>query len=81
MQLSQRDGTCRIDVRDGGQGFPPEQLPLLFQRFGQRGSGSPGAGLGLYLCRLISEAHGGRISLGNRQDGGLVVTLVLPVLE
>lgn len=81
LQLSQQDGTCRIEVRDGGQGFPPEQLPLLFQRFGQRGSGSPGAGLGLYLCRLISEAHGGRIQASNLNGGGARVVLELPQQE
>jgi two-component system NarL family sensor kinase len=81
LQLSQQDGTCRIEVRDGGPGFPPEQLPLLFQRFGQRGSGRPGAGLGLYLCRLISEAHGGRIQAGNLSGGGARVVVELPQQE
>jgi two-component system NarL family sensor kinase len=81
LQLSQRDGTCRIEVRDGGQGFPPEQLPQLFQRFGQRGSGTPGAGLGLYLCRLISEAHGGRIRASNLSGGGARVVVELPQQE
>lgn len=81
LQLSQRDGTCRIDVRDSGQGFPPEQLPQLFQRFGQRGSGSPGAGLGLYLCRLITEAHGGHIDASNLSGGGARVLVELPLLQ
>jgi two-component system NarL family sensor kinase len=81
LQLSQRDGTCRIDVRDGGQGFPPEQLPQLFQRFGQRSSGTPGAGLGLYLCRLITEAHGGRIQASNISGGGARVVVELPRRE
>ena len=81
LQLSQRDGTCRIDVRDGGQGFPPEQLPRLFQRFAQRSPGTPGAGLGLYLCRLITEAHGGRIHASNISGGGARVVVELPQPE
>lgn len=81
LQLSQENGCCRIEVRDGGHGFPPEQLPQLFQRFGQRSSGMPGAGLGLYLCRLITEAHGGRIDAGNLSGGGARVVVELPQLQ
>jgi two-component system NarL family sensor kinase len=81
LQLSQENGTCRIEVRDGGPGFPPEQLPQLFQRFGPRSSGTPGAGLGLYLCRLISEAHGGRITASNLSGGGARVVVELPQVQ
>lgn len=37
-----------------------------------------GTGLGLTLCREVLEAHGGRITLANREDGGLTVTLWFP---
>ncbi len=78
LQLSRREGEWLIDVRDGGQGFPPEKLPLLFQRFAQSCNGTPGAGLGLYLCRLITEAHGGGITASNTPSGGARVLVELP---
>jgi len=37
-----------------------------------------GTGLGLTLCRVVLESHGGRIALANQDGGGLVVTLWLP---
>lgn len=58
------DGVA-VAVRDRGMGIAPADLPLLFRRFsrtpGARASGLPGTGLGLYLCRGIVEAHGGRL--------------------
>ena len=78
LQLSHQPGRWQVEVRDGGAGFPPEDLPRLFQRFGQTGTGSRGTGLGLYLCRLISEAHGGSIEASNCPGGGARVVVQLP---
>jgi len=78
LQLSHQPGSWQVDVRDDGAGFPPEDLPKLFQRFSQTGNDARGIGLGLYLCRLISEAHGGSISASNCPGGGARVEVQLP---
>jgi two-component system NarL family sensor kinase len=81
LQLSHQPGSWQVDVRDGGAGFPPEDLAKLFQRFSQTGSDARGTGLGLYLCRLISAAHGGSISASNCPGGGARVVVQLPEAE
>ena len=62
--VEQSDGKTRFSVKDTGKGVPEENKPKLFQRFWQAGSTGryyASTGLGLYLCRRIVEAHGGRI--------------------
>src|SRR3989440_2094692 len=54
-----------LSVQDAGPGIPPEELPLLFEKFVRlkRDLGGPtrGTGLGLYICKRLVEAMGGRI--------------------
>jgi len=78
LQLNHKKGCWELEVLDGGAGFPPEDLPRLFQRFSQTGANARGTGLGLYLCRLISEAHGGSIRASNCPGGGARVVVELP---
>lgn len=64
VAVEQVDGKTRVSVKDTGKGIPEENKPKLFQRFWQAGSTGryyASTGLGLYLCRRIVEAHGGRI--------------------
>ena len=84
LRLRLRDDQLEIEVRDHGPGVRPEQLAQLAQAFyrpdsaRQRTTG--GVGLGLYLCRLVAQAHGGRLELRNAQPG-LVVQVVVPAQE
>ncbi|HEY1772074.1 MAG TPA: ATP-binding protein [Gammaproteobacteria bacterium] len=66
----------RLDVTDAGPGMSPEVLEQALLPF--YSTKQSGTGLGLPLCREIVEAHGGRISLANRAEGGLVVSVWLP---
>lgn len=78
LQLSRAEQAWRLEIRDEGRGFRSGELPGLFQRFSPVSSDRPGAGLGLYLCRLIAEAHGGSISADNCPGGGARVVVQLP---
>ena len=67
----------RIEVRDRGPGMTETVLTQAVLPF--YSTKRNGTGLGLALTREIVEAHGGRVRLANRNDGGLSVLLVLPV--
>lgn len=58
-------GMVVVSVQDEGPGIPPEERPLIFDRFYRgrlaREARVRGSGLGLYVCRRLVEAHGGRI--------------------
>jgi PAS domain S-box-containing protein len=76
----QPDGVA-IEVRDRGPGLPEGQLTRIFERF-ERGASMRhygGLGLGLYVVRQITEAHGGYVTARNAADGGACLTVRLPV--
>ena len=66
----------RIEVSDRGPGMNEAVLTNALVPF--YSTKRSGTGLGLALAREIAEAHGGRITLGNREGGGLTVALILP---
>jgi len=71
-----RGNEVRIEVRDRGTGMSDTVLAnALLPFYSTKRSGT---GLGLALTREIVEAHGGRVTLANREGGGLVVALALP---
>ncbi len=83
IRLYQEDGQADAFISDQGPGIPPDQIPHLFERFRQAGATpaqrAGGLGLGLYLSRRITEAHGGRIGLQSQVGRGSTFWLTLPL--
>jgi signal transduction histidine kinase len=76
------NGHLRIDVIDRGKGVAPEVKGVLFEKFStlrsSSGAGRGGYGLGLYLVKLVAEAHGGTVALGDPEGGGAMFSLLFP---
>ena len=78
VQVNEHAGGWRVQVLDRGSGMTDEVLRgALLPFYSTKPSG---AGLGLTICREVVEAHGGRISLANRPEGGLAATLWIPAI-
>ncbi len=71
-----------LDVDDDGPGIPAAELENVFRPFyrldGSRSRQTGGAGLGLAVVRKVIVAHGGRVGLANRAEGGLRARVLLP---
>ncbi len=70
-------------VADNGPGIPEAELEQVFEPFFRleksRSRETGGTGLGLSIARTIIRAHGGEVTLANRAEGGLLVTVTLPL--
>jgi two-component system sensor histidine kinase VicK len=80
------EGWLWATVDDEGVGVPEDERGLVLEPFHRawnvRESRIPGTGLGLYICRRLVEAHGGRLMLVERPDGapGTRVSFSMPIL-
>ncbi len=83
VSLTVKSQRFTIAVRDYGTGIAAQQIPFLTEPFyradpsRQRMTG--GYGLGLYLCRMIVEAHGGHIEIESKQGKGTRVRCSFPL--
>ncbi|KQP18199.1 HAMP domain-containing sensor histidine kinase [Pseudorhodoferax sp. Leaf267] len=81
LHLEQAQGGITLRVRDHGPGVDDAVLPHLAEPFyrpdASRERGSGGVGLGLYLCKLVAQAHGARWRVRNAHPG-LEVRVDLP---
>lgn len=83
VTMTKEDGQGVIRVCDAGPGLAESQLQVIFDPFSRtaesRDRSSGGFGLGLAIARRAMRAHGGDIEASNRPEGGLEVTLHLPL--
>ena len=74
-----------LEVRDYGPGIAAEHLPHLTEPFYRadpaRHRKTGGYGLGLYLCRVIAEAHGGQLLIKSHIGSGTKVRVILPIQQ
>jgi signal transduction histidine kinase len=71
-----------VSVADNGIGIPESELDRIFEKFYRLSNKltrtTHGSGLGLYICKIIVEAHGGHIWARNRLQGGSIFSFSLP---
>ncbi len=83
LRLSPSAGSVEVAVIDRGIGIAKEDQSKLFQKFGRvpqlGGKKVPGNGLGLYICKNLVEAQGGRIWCESAPGQGSTFTYTIPV--
>jgi signal transduction histidine kinase len=83
VSVARQDGNAVIRIRDKGTGIPQEEFEKVFEPFyrleSSRSRHTGGTGIGLTIAKNIAEQHGGSIALRNHEEGGLEVTLKLPL--
>jgi two-component system, OmpR family, sensor kinase len=80
-----RDGSNAVlEVADRGPGVPQDMRERVFERFA-RGDGDAAprgsSGLGLAIVRAVTDAHGGRVELGDAEGGGARFVVTLPAAD
>ena len=76
---------CCVSIRDRGEGLPEKDLTTIFDLFRkideQGGEKTGSSGIGLAIADKVVRLHGGDISASNAPDGGLIVTVRLPLAD
>ena len=86
VDLSDEGARWRVDIRDAGNGIPPEAHERVFERFDRTDDArasrrADGAGLGLAIARWVARAHEGDVVLVDSSETGSTFRLVLPKSE
>ncbi len=71
--------TFEISISDQGPGIPEEIFHFIFEKFHRLSPTSKGLGLGLAIVKAVVDIHHGTIEVKNRQEGGTIFSLILPI--
>ena len=74
-----RQEVALVTIKDNGAGIDADIFPRLFEKFASKSF--KGTGLGLFICRSIVEAHGGRIWAENNTEKGATFHFTLPIVQ
>lgn len=75
------DEMVTVEVADNGPGIRPEIITRVFDPFFTTREVGAGMGMGLSICHTIMESHQGSIRAGNRETGGAIFTVTLPLAQ
>ncbi len=81
VSLASSGSGFTLEVADTGPGIPEKDVDRIFDRFSRvdEAHSAEGTGLGLSIVRAIALAHGGSVTASNREGGGAVFRVSLPV--
>jgi signal transduction histidine kinase len=80
LKAASANGQILVEVTDRGPGIAREDHEVIFEKFGRAkgGLGRPGTGLGLFIARSITEAHGGELVVRSSPERGATFSVTLP---
>jgi len=80
IKANLENGRAKLVVSDNGKGMNADDIPRALSVFGQVHNEQmhEGTGLGLPLCKMLTELHGGKLDIDSEKDKGTKVTIILP---
>lgn len=85
VRLQSNNKGLRVEIQDSGVGIPRHEIENLFQKYRQAQNlpvpAQEGSGLGLVICKMIVEAHGGKIWVDSEEGKGATFTFTMPSLD